>query len=130
MLMVAACTTGPSTVPVEYQFADLPDRLGFTLSYTNQTRRMICLSPSDWSNGAGWFDTSENRIFLRVGSQRFSMKANNGGYCSGGCATRARPGETVTDFVLYARFELPPQLRSESKQLEFVPAVAGYHCAR
>lgn len=127
---VAGCATTPSIVPVQYDVTDLPDRLGVALSYTNRTRQIMCLSPSDWPNGSGWLDSPEDRVFLKVGQRRYSMKPHNTGYCYRGCDTRVRPGETVTDFVPYERFDLPPEVLRQPKQLEFVPPAVGYPCTK
>jgi hypothetical protein len=128
-VLAGACVTTSVPIAVDYGLVDSPERGGFTLTYKNQSGRSICLSPSVWPNGAGWFDhQGADRIFLRVGAQRFPMKENNGGYCPG-CATRVTPGEIVSDFVPYERFDLPPALMNQPKQLEFSPPAQGYPCS-
>ena len=128
LVLTACATTALQSVAIPYHFVDEPERGGFTISYTNRVKRALCLTPSQWPTQAGFMNSPENRVFLRVGEQRYSMKEHNTGYCFGGCPVRVEPGATLTTFVSYERFHLPLELASAPKDLEFSPS--AYPCPR
>ena len=128
VVLLGACATTSTSIPVQYQVADNPDRGSLVLSYTNLTGQPVCLSAEVWPNRFGWFSHEGNRILIGVGSQRFPMRENNVGYCPGGCATRVARGEALTGFIPYERFDLPQHLWTEPKQLEFDPPPAAFSC--
>lgn len=127
-LMLAACATSTlQSVAIPYDFVDQPQRGGVSVSYTNSSARALCLPPSQWPTEAGFMDAAEDRVFLRIGSRRYSMKEHNVGYCPD-CATRVNPGVTLTTFIPYQRFHMPAEFANQPKQLEFSPI--AYPCPR
>lgn len=128
LVALSGCATTIAVTPLDYVVTDQPDRLGLSISYTNRSKRTMCLSLEIWPNGSGYFDGPEDRIFIRVRERRFSMKPHNTGYCFGGCPTRVAHGQTVRDFIPYERFDMPADQSAEPKQLEFSKPPTGYAC--
>ena len=126
-LVATACATTARLVPIAYSFADEPAQRQVTVSYTNTSKRLMCLLPEHWPNRAGWVDQAEGRVFLEIGERRVSMKDFNTGYCPG-CATRVDPGSTLTATIPYERFGLPEDLVPKSKILRFSPV--AFPCER
>lgn len=119
-LLTAACATTSQVLPISYKFVDEPLQRQVSVSFTNTTNRLMCLSPENWPNQAGWIDQAEGRVFIEVGASRFSMQDFNTGYCPG-CATRVAPGSTLTTTIPYMRFALPDDVVAKPKALSFTP---------
>ncbi len=119
--LVAGCaTTSSPAILLDYAFLDLPERQGFEVSYTNSSKRSVCVDPGQWPNEGGWIHFGQDYMSLSVGSQRFAMKPFNTGYCPR-CATKVKPGKTLTSFVPYDHFGLPSTMQSAPKKLDFRP---------
>lgn len=111
---------------IAYEQRDLTDRSAIEVRYRNETRLQMCIDPEDWPNSAGAIAEAEKRAFLVVGTQRFSMRPFNAGYCLRGCAKTIKPGEELVALIPYKFFDLPSYLERQEKRLEFTSRV--YPC--
>ena len=128
LLLFAGCATVPAVFPVDYVFADAPDAGGVRLSYTNRTKKTLCLGPSEWPTPGGKMNHASQSVRLVVGDRRYPIEDFNTGYCVGGCPTYVGPWESVSGFIAYTAFGLPEALRLEPKRLEFSPT--AYTCRK
>ena len=126
--VVAACAASSQLFPIAYTMVDQPILGLVELSYRNDTRGNVCLSPEQWPNQAGKIDQASDHVALIVDGRRLPIEDFNTGYCVGGCATVVAPGETVQSSIKYEDFRLPDELRRAPKALSFVPL--GFRCRR
>jgi hypothetical protein len=125
---VLGCASSAAVIPIQYGFADIPARAGIQLTYTNASKRMMCLMPEHWPNQAGKINQAADYVSLIVDGVSYPIEDFNTGYCIGGCPTYVSPGETITGFISYRDFNLPVELFSRPKALEFSPR--AFACKR
>ncbi len=120
-VILAACATRAVLTPIDYQFVDNPVNKRIELIFANESKHMMCLSPSNWPNAAGKIDQASDIMFLVVGDKKLPVSDFNTGYCPGGCFFRVAPGKTLKGTISYEDFRLPADLVNEPKRLEFSP---------
>lgn len=126
-LLITGCATKSTLAPINYRFVDNVEKQQIELTYRNESKRTLCLSPEQWPNSAGKIDQGSDYVFLLVGDRRFPVEDFNTGYCPK-CSTAVAPNQEITSFISYKDFNLPSDLANKPKQLEFHPK--AFECAK
>jgi hypothetical protein len=114
-------------VGVEYHYVDNHAQSRIEMTYVNNSGVTVCMSPEFWPNEYGNIDSSPDFLGLVVKGQRYKFKETSMGYCfNEDCVFRVRPGERIFGFIKYQDFNLPAELFTEQKYLDFSPT--GYKC--
>jgi hypothetical protein len=113
-----ATTTAVRYWPLPYQFRDDPANARIVLTFTNDARKPVCLSPNNW-RGNGILLNKGDEVSLEIGGRKFFLHAEQD-YCAK-CTLQVKPGETTTEAIPYRLFGVPPELVGEKKQLSFQP---------
>ncbi|MEA3033368.1 MAG: hypothetical protein QOH86_1384 [Sphingomonadales bacterium] len=123
---VAGCARADAPPSFDYVSKDEPDRERVHLIFRNESHGALCLSPSEWPNPGGTIHYGSTRLFLVVEGRRYPIRDFNTGSCIAGCRTRVARGTSLDGFVPYSEFDLPRELWSRPKSLEFSPR--PYRC--
>lgn len=122
--LIAGCATGELSAPtsIPYQYEDSFALKAFRLTYRNDSKKAVCLTPDNWPNVAGKLDQASSRVWVEIDGRngRYVMKDFNTGYCPQ-CALRVAPGESITGIIPYGEFLIPGELYSAKKTLHFQP---------
>ncbi len=121
LLFLIGCVSVGSTIPVDYQFVDLPGERRIELKFRNSTNATLCLLPEAWPNSGGMIYEGSAHVFLIIGGRRFPIAESMLGYCDPptDCAVRVSPGEEVAASIPYQNFSAPDDLVNFRKTLEF-----------
>lgn len=119
---LAACVAvvPPSAFPIEYSFKDSPEDAKIYVTYRNETKKYICLYPTNWPNAQGEIDTGKGRVFIEISGNRFTTEDFDIGYCPG-CTISVSPNHELIGYFKYSDFNLPKSSYEMKKTLIFSP---------
>lgn len=129
--LIAACvgdkTKAQSSAPrrdVDYSISwvDMPRNQNFSVRLESLSRREICTGSGRWSTSTGYIGGSGLKIFVHVDGKLFKYRDSNMEMCLfRECENPMSRGSVLQSVLTYEGFELPEELWSVPKELEFDP---------
>jgi len=122
-ILASGCAGTTRMIPIEYRFHDIPEERRIEITYHNDLKDTLCLSPETWPNEAGKINQASEYVFLVIDGRRFPIVDFNTGYCpeADGCALYVSPGQETSASISYSDFNVPKDLENLEKELEFSP---------
>lgn len=131
LIVIEACvgvkTRNPGPTPrrdVDYSisWADVPANRNFDVRLESLSGREICTGPGRWPTATGYIGGSGLEITVRVYGKLFKYRDSNMEMCLfRECENPMSRGTVLKSTLTYEGFELPEELWSAPKELEFDP---------
>lgn len=122
--ILSSCASIGDLFPVPFEWEDNYYIDEFHIIFRNNTRDSICLLPEHWPNQAGVINQASGIVFVVINEERYPMRQINTGYCTGSvsdCGFQVLPGESISANIPYSMFDIPRNLYSSDKKLEYQP---------
>ena len=137
-IALEACVGGKTSHPgpsprrdVDYSISwiDVPANRNFVVRLESLSHREICTGPGRWPTPTGNIGGSGLEIAVRVDGKLFNYRDSNMEMCLfRECHNPMSRGSVLESTLTYEGFELPEELRSAPKKLEFDPE--PYWCSK
>lgn len=123
MWLFSCATVEHRSIDISYIYTDNPVNERVDIYYKNSTDYQLCISREEWPNEFGNIHYGNAKAALIVnGKLRFNFVDYDMGYCNAAeCNLKLQVNEELKSFLHYADFDLPEELRFETKVLEFKP---------
>jgi hypothetical protein len=116
-------------VDYSISWVDVPGNRNFVVRLESLSRREICTGPGRWPISTGQIGGSGLKIVARVDGRSFKYRDSNMEMCLfRECENPMTRGAVLQAILSYDGFELPADLWSASKELEFDPE--PYWCSK
>src|SRR5882757_4452674 len=115
LIPVAVFGSGRYWSPVDYTYTDnIKSRL-IDLAYTNNTKKDVCFSDSNWPIDGDILEGVSNDVWVEIDRKKFFIRLIQD-YCPS-CRVKVKPKETIRASIRYQSFGIDAPSEAKSKVL-------------